>query len=115
MLGHAPTVSPAGTEANFAPGSRAASEPPCFKCHGQQAGTDGAMPYGRGMANAARILAALKRDGWTESRPSGSHRVLVKGDQQRVWAYHDGVDLGSPALARIARDYGYTIDELRKL
>lgn len=71
--------------------------------------------YGRGMAKAARILAALNRDGWVDSRRSGSHRVLVKGDQQRVWAYHDGVDLGSPALARIARDYGYTVDELRKL
>ena len=67
------------------------------------------------MAKAARILAALKRDGWIESRRSGSHRVLVKGDQQRVRAYHDGVDLGGPAMSRIARDYGYTIDELRKL
>jgi predicted RNA binding protein YcfA (HicA-like mRNA interferase family) len=80
-----------------------------------QASTDGAMPCGQGMAKAARILAALKRDGWIETRRAGSHRVLVKGDQQRVWAYHDGVDLGVPALARIARDYGYTVDELRKL
>jgi len=62
------------------------------------------------MAKAARILAALKRDGWNEDRRSGSHRVLAKGDQQRIWAYHDG-----PALAGIARDYGYTVDELRKL
>lgn len=61
------------------------------------------------MAKAARVLAALKRDGWTETRRSGSHRVLVKGDQQRIWAYHDGVDLGGPAMARIARDYGYTL------
>jgi predicted RNA binding protein YcfA (HicA-like mRNA interferase family) len=67
------------------------------------------------MAKAARVLAALKRDGWSETRRSGSHRVLVKGDQQRVWAYHDGVDLGGPAMARIARDYGYTTAELRKL
>ncbi|MHB1874710.1 MAG: type II toxin-antitoxin system HicA family toxin [Streptosporangiaceae bacterium] len=67
------------------------------------------------MAKAARILAALKRDGWVETRRSGSHRVLVKGDQQCVWAYHDGVDLGGPAMSRIARDYGYTVDELRKL
>lgn len=37
------------------------------------------------MAKAARVLAALKRDGWTETRRSGSHRVLVRGDQQRVW------------------------------
>jgi len=67
------------------------------------------------MAKAARVLAALKRDGWIETRRSGSHRVLAKGDQQRVWAYHDGVDLGGPALARIARDYGYTTAEPRRL
>jgi predicted RNA binding protein YcfA (HicA-like mRNA interferase family) len=67
------------------------------------------------MAEAARVLAALKRDGWIETRRSGSHRVLAKGDQQRIWAYHDGVDLGGPAMARIARDYGYTLAELRKL
>jgi predicted RNA binding protein YcfA (HicA-like mRNA interferase family) len=67
------------------------------------------------MAKAARVLAALKRDGWSETRRSGSRRVLAKGDQQRVWAYHDGVDLGGPAMARIARDNGYTTAELRKL
>jgi predicted RNA binding protein YcfA (HicA-like mRNA interferase family) len=74
----------------------------------------GALRCG-GMAKAARVLAALKRDGWIETRRSGSHRVLAKGDQQRIWAYHDGVDLGGPAMARIARDYGYTFAELRKL
>jgi predicted RNA binding protein YcfA (HicA-like mRNA interferase family) len=75
----------------------------------------GRMLYGPGMAKAARVLAALKRAGWVETRRSGSHRVLVKGNEQRIWAYHDGVDLGGPAMARIARDYGYTLDELRKL
>jgi predicted RNA binding protein YcfA (HicA-like mRNA interferase family) len=67
------------------------------------------------MAKAARVLAALKRDGWTEVRRSGSHRVLVRGNQQRVWAYHDGVDLGGPALSWVAKDFGYTPAELRKL
>jgi predicted RNA binding protein YcfA (HicA-like mRNA interferase family) len=67
------------------------------------------------MPKAERILAALKRDGWTEVRRSGSHRVLVKEAQQRVWAYHGGVDLGGPAMARIAKDYGYTLAELRNL
>jgi predicted RNA binding protein YcfA (HicA-like mRNA interferase family) len=56
------------------------------------------------MAKAARVLAALKRDGWTETRRPGSHRVLVKDGQQRIWAYHDGADPGGPAMARIARD-----------
>jgi predicted RNA binding protein YcfA (HicA-like mRNA interferase family) len=67
------------------------------------------------MAKAMRVLAALKRDGCLETRRSGSHRVLAKGDQQRIWAYDDGVDLGGPAMARIARDYGYSLAELRKL
>jgi predicted RNA binding protein YcfA (HicA-like mRNA interferase family) len=48
------------------------------------------------MAKAARVLAALKRDGWIETRRSGSHRMLTKGDHQRIWAYHDGVDFGWP-------------------
>jgi predicted RNA binding protein YcfA (HicA-like mRNA interferase family) len=69
----------------------------------------------RHMPKAARVLAALKRDGWTETRRRGSHRVLVKDDHQRIWAYHEGVDLGGPAMARIAKDYGYTLAELRKL
>jgi predicted RNA binding protein YcfA (HicA-like mRNA interferase family) len=72
------------------------------------------------MPKAARVRAALKRDGWLETRGCGSHRVLVKDDQQRVRAYHNGVDLGGPAMARIAQAYGYTaygytLAELRKL
>lgn len=50
-----------------------------------------------------------------EVRRAGSHRILLKGTEQRVWAYHDGADLGAPAMARIARDYGYTLAELRTL
>ena len=46
------------------------------------------------------VLAVLKRDGWTETRRSGSHRVLVKGDQQRIWAYHDlAAGNGAPGAA----------------
>jgi predicted RNA binding protein YcfA (HicA-like mRNA interferase family) len=77
---------------------------------------EGGGRYGVGaMPKAARVLAALKRDGWTETRRRGSHRVLVKGDRQRIWAYHEGVDLGGPAMARIAKDYGYSLAELRRL
>ena len=114
MVDQAPTVRPTATAANVAKGRMRL-------VHGSAADTagparsDSATPYGRIMARAARILAALKRDGWIETRRAGSHRVLAKGDQQRIWAYHDGVDLGGPAMARIARDYGYTVDELRKL
>ncbi len=61
------------------------------------------------MPKAAQVLAALKRDGWSEIRR------LKKGDDERTWAFHDGRDLGKVVLAKIARQYGYTIEELRKL
>jgi predicted RNA binding protein YcfA (HicA-like mRNA interferase family) len=67
------------------------------------------------VTKAARVLAALKRDGWVEKRRSGSHRVLAKGNRTRVWAYHDGVDLGKVALAKVAKDYGYEPSELGEL
>ena len=110
MLDHVLTVRPSGTAANAVFRHLV----PAAVSVGADT-TEGAGPYSSSMAKAARVLAALRRDGWVEIRRSGSHRVLVKGDQQRIWAYHDGADLGAPALARIARDYGYTIDELRKL
>jgi predicted RNA binding protein YcfA (HicA-like mRNA interferase family) len=114
MLDHAPTVRLTAAAANVAELRMRLLYRTAADTAGQSR-NDGALSYGRAMAKAARILAALKRDGWMETRRSGSHRVLVKGDQQRIWAYHDGVDLGGPAMARIARDYGYTVDELRKL
>ena len=63
-------------------------------------------------------LASWRRSsatGGSRRAVPGSHRVLVRGERQRVWAYHDGVDLGGPAMARVAKDYGYTLAELRKL
>jgi predicted RNA binding protein YcfA (HicA-like mRNA interferase family) len=64
---------------------------------------------------ASQVLAALKRDGWAEIRRSGSHRTLEKGGRRVMWAHHHGDDVGNPALARIARAFGYSLDELRRL
>lgn len=67
------------------------------------------------MAKARQVLAALQRDGWAEVRRTGSHRTLEKGGVRQRWAHHDNADLGGPMLARIARDYGYTLAELRRM
>jgi predicted RNA binding protein YcfA (HicA-like mRNA interferase family) len=67
------------------------------------------------MPKAAQVLAALKRDGWEETRRRGSHRTLKKGELKRIWAFHDGMDLGRVQMAQIARGFGYTTEELRKL
>jgi predicted RNA binding protein YcfA (HicA-like mRNA interferase family) len=67
------------------------------------------------MPRAAQVLAALKRDGWEETRRRGSHRALKKGSQIRTWAFHNGADLGKVQLAQVARIFGYTVEDLRKL
>ena len=67
------------------------------------------------MPKAAQVLAALKRDGWSEVRRRGSHRQMEKGGVYRTWAYHDGMDLGNVQMAQIAKRFGYSLDELRKL
>jgi hypothetical protein len=48
-------------------------------------------------------------------RRTGSHRTLQKGDRIGLWAFHDGRDLGKVQMAQIARNFGYTLSELRRL
>jgi len=67
------------------------------------------------MPKAIQVLAGLKRDGWVEVRRRGSHRQLAKSGLTQTWAHHDGKDLGTPQMAQIARTFGYTLDELRRL
>lgn len=64
-------------------------------------------------AKARVVLAALTRIGWIVSRPSGSHRVLVRdGWEPYVFAFHDGDEIGPRMLARIARRTGLTPEDL---
>lgn len=65
------------------------------------------------MAKARKVRAALERDGWRLIRQVGSHRVYRKNSRTGLFAFHDGEDLGSPMMARVAREFGYTLDQLR--
>ena len=67
------------------------------------------------MTKAKVVLAALKRDGWVEIRRSGSHRTLEKEGRKVSFVLHQKNDLGSPALAKLAKSFGYTLEELRRL
>ncbi|GEM_PF-1716770 len=59
-------------------------------------------------------MAALLRDGWVIEHQAGSHRKLRKNGVQGVFSFHDKEDLGGPAMAKVAREFGYTVDELRR-
>ena len=67
------------------------------------------------MPKVARVLAALKRDGWVEIRQAGSHRTLEERGVRRLWAFHDGADLGNRQMRRLASHYGYSLEQLRRL
>ncbi|MCC6581241.1 MAG: type II toxin-antitoxin system HicA family toxin [Phycisphaeraceae bacterium] len=62
---------------------------------------------------ASRVLAALRRLGWTLKRQSGSHRTLTReGWPDVVFAFHDQEELGPRMLARIAKHTGLTPEDL---
>lgn len=62
---------------------------------------------------AGRVLAALRRIGWTVKRQTGSHRVLARpGRSDVVFAFHDGEEIGPRMLARIAKHTGLRPEDL---
>lgn len=67
------------------------------------------------MAKARAVRRALERAGWRLVNIEGSHRKYRNGQAIGIFAFHDREDLGGPALARVAREFGLTLDELRRL
>ena len=64
-------------------------------------------------SKAKRVLAALLRMGWQVKRQSGSHRILSRlGWNDVVFAFHDGEEIGSKMLARLAKHTGLTPEDL---
>ncbi|MDD5322129.1 MAG: type II toxin-antitoxin system HicA family toxin [Methylococcales bacterium] len=62
---------------------------------------------------AKQVLAALVRIGWSVKRQSGSHKVLQRiGYDDFVFAFHQGEEIGSRMLQRIAKKTGLTPDDL---
>ncbi len=66
---------------------------------------------------ASDVLRALGRDGWYESRQSGSHKILRHPTKAGivVVAYHSGVMLRPKTLLSIIEDAGLTVEEFRRL
>jgi predicted RNA binding protein YcfA (HicA-like mRNA interferase family) len=66
---------------------------------------------------AARVLRALRRDGWAIERQSGSHAQLRHPTErgQVTVPRHPGVILSPKTLATIAEQAGPTMDGLREL
>lgn len=64
-------------------------------------------------AKSRRVLAALERIGWSIKRQSGSHKTLSReGWADYVFAFHDGDEIGSKIMSRIAKKTGLKPEDL---
>lgn len=64
--------------------------------------------------SAGQVVRILERHGFERVRQSGSHLVLRHADGRRVTVpMHKSRDLGRGLLARIMKDAGLTIEDLK--
>ena len=64
-------------------------------------------------AKARRVLAALEKIGWQIKRQKGSHKTLSRdGWQDYVFAFHDGEEIGSKIMSRVAKKTGLKPEDL---
>lgn len=64
-------------------------------------------------AKARRVLAALEKIGWRIKRQKGSHKTLSRtGWEDYVFAFHDGDEIGSKIMPRIAKKTGLKPEDL---
>ncbi len=62
---------------------------------------------------ARRVLAALKRIGWTVKRQSGSRKILSRvGWPDYLFAFHDDEEIGPTMLKRISKHTGLSPNDL---
>jgi predicted RNA binding protein YcfA (HicA-like mRNA interferase family) len=64
-------------------------------------------------AKARRVLAALESIGWRVKRQKGTHKVLQRdGYPDYVFSFHDGDEIGSKMMARVAKKTGLKPEDL---
>jgi predicted RNA binding protein YcfA (HicA-like mRNA interferase family) len=67
------------------------------------------------VAKGRQVRKALEKAGWTKVRQSGSHVHLLRGARIETLSYHDSVELGQTQLRFVARKFGLSLDELKRL
>lgn len=62
---------------------------------------------------AKRVIAALEKIGWQIKRQKGSPKTLSReGWADYVFAFHDGEEIGSKMMTRIAKKTGLKPEDL---
>jgi predicted RNA binding protein YcfA (HicA-like mRNA interferase family) len=64
-------------------------------------------------AKAKKVLAALEKIGWQIKRQKGSHKTLSREEwSDYIFAFHDGEEIGSKMMSRIAKKTGLKPEDL---
>lgn len=64
-------------------------------------------------SKAKIVLKALEKIGWQVIRQKGSHRTLSRdGWANYVFSFHDGEEIGSKMMSRIAKKTGLKPEDL---
>ncbi len=64
-------------------------------------------------SKAKKVLKALEKIGWEVLRQKGSHKVLAReGWENYTFAFHDGEEIGSMIMSRIAKKTGLKPEDL---
>ena len=64
-------------------------------------------------AKSKKVLAALEKIGWKIKRRKGSHKTLSRESwADYVFAFHDGEEIGSKMMSRIAKKTGLKPEDL---
>jgi predicted RNA binding protein YcfA (HicA-like mRNA interferase family) len=63
---------------------------------------------------ARKVFAAIQRIGWTVKAETGSsHKQMIHPDWgEATWSFHDGVEIGPKMLARLAKVFKFTPNDL---
>ena len=67
------------------------------------------------MAKGRQVRKALEKAGWTRIRQSGSHVHMRHGPRIETFSYHDSVELGQTQLRFVAKKFGLSLEELKRL
>ena len=64
-------------------------------------------------SKAKKVLKALEKIGWEVLRQKGSHKVLARESWENyTFAFHDGDEIGSKMMSRIAKKTGLKPEDL---
>lgn len=67
------------------------------------------------MAKGRQVKKALQKAGWVKVRQSGSHAHFEKDGRVETFSYHDTVELGTTQLRFVAKKFGMSLDDLKRL